>query len=147
MLDVTTEALHLVPAEPATPLRARVVNMHARANADRRRDDEAAHWSSEAIELARELRLPDVLADATTTLARIDERAGDPDSSREWLKTIVADARAAGEVAAELRGLFSLGSVAYDQGHLEEALEASTPPPPAPRRPPGRGRPTASTPG
>jgi len=122
VLDVTTEALHLVPAEPATPLRARVVNMHARANSDRRRDDEASRWSSEAIALARDLDLPDVLADATTTLARIDERAGDPDSSRALLETIVAEARAAGEVAAELRGLFNIGSLAYDQGHLDDAL-------------------------
>ena len=122
VLAATTEALHLVPAEPATALRARVVNMHARANSDRRRDDDAARWSSEAIALARDLGLPDVLADATTTLARIDERAGDPDSSRATLETIVAEARAAGEVAAELRGLFSLGSLAYERGRLDEAL-------------------------
>ena len=122
VLSATTEALHLVPAEPPTSLRARVVNMHARANADMRRDDEAARWSSEAIALARELDLPDVLADATTTLARIDERAGDPDSSRATLETTVSEARAAGEVAAELRGLFSLGVIAYERGRLDEAL-------------------------
>jgi DNA-binding CsgD family transcriptional regulator/tetratricopeptide (TPR) repeat protein len=126
VLTVTTEALHLVPAEPASPLRARVVNMFARANADRRRDDEAARWSSEAITLARDLGLPDVLADATTTLARIEERAGDPESSRATLRTTVAEARAAGEVAAELRGLFSLGGIAYEQGRHTEALAGYT---------------------
>ncbi|MEO8329748.1 MAG: helix-turn-helix transcriptional regulator, partial [Candidatus Nanopelagicales bacterium] len=121
-LAATTEALHLVPAEPPTALRARVVNMHAYANADRLRDDEAARWSGEAIEMARDLSLPDVLADATTTLARINERAGDPDSSRATLERTVAEARAAGEVAGELRGLFSLGAIAYAQGNLVEAL-------------------------
>jgi DNA-binding CsgD family transcriptional regulator/tetratricopeptide (TPR) repeat protein len=126
VLDATTEALHLVPADPPTALRARVLNIHARANSDRRRDDEAARWSGEAIALARDLGLPDVLADATTTLARIDDRAGDPDSSRALLETIVTDARAAGEVAAELRGLFNLGSLAYDQGRLDQAVAAFT---------------------
>jgi DNA-binding CsgD family transcriptional regulator/tetratricopeptide (TPR) repeat protein len=122
VLAATTVALHLVPAEPATALRARVVNMHARANADRRRDDDAARWSTKAIALARDLGLADVLADATTTLARIDERAGDPDSSRATLEATVAEARAAGEVAAELRGLFSLGGIAYERGDLDAAL-------------------------
>jgi len=122
VLDATTEALRLVPAEPPTALRAQVVNVHARANSDRRRDDEATRWSSEAIALARDLGLPDVLADATTTLARIDDRAGDPESSRAMLQTIIAEARTAGEVAAELRGLFNLGQLAYDQGDLDAAL-------------------------
>ena len=71
-----------MPDEPRPPLRARVLNMHARASSDRRRDDDAARWASKAISLARDLGLADVLADATTTLARLDERAGDPDSSR-----------------------------------------------------------------
>jgi predicted ATPase/DNA-binding CsgD family transcriptional regulator len=126
VLAATTVALHLVPQEPPTPLRARVVNMHARASADRRRDDEASRWSSTAIALARDLGLADVLADATTTLARIDERAGDPDSSRAMLETTVSEARAAGEVAAELRGLFSLGAIAYERGRLDEALTGYT---------------------
>jgi DNA-binding CsgD family transcriptional regulator/tetratricopeptide (TPR) repeat protein len=121
-LAATTEALHLVPADPATCLRAQVVNAHARANSDRRRDDEAARWSNKAIELARELNLPELVADATTTLARIDERAGDPESSRALLETSVAEARVAGDVAAELRGLFSLGAIAYERANLDLAL-------------------------
>jgi DNA-binding CsgD family transcriptional regulator/tetratricopeptide (TPR) repeat protein len=122
VLAVTTEALHLVPAEPLTSLRARVVNIYARANSDRRRDDEASRALSKAIALARDLGLADVLADATTTLARIEERAGDPDSSRAVLEATVSEARAAGEVAAELRGLFSIGGIAYERGRLDEAL-------------------------
>ncbi|MGZ4639239.1 MAG: ATP-binding protein, partial [Actinomycetes bacterium] len=122
LLAVSTEALRLVPAEPVTDLRARVVNIHARANADRNRDDDATRWSTEALLLARRLRLPDVVADASTTLARLDERAGDPDSSRVSLEKAISEARAAGEVAPELRGLFNLGGLHYELGHLGEAL-------------------------
>ncbi|MDQ1670889.1 MAG: hypothetical protein QOE40_2950, partial [Actinomycetota bacterium] len=100
VLAVTTEAMRLVPAEPVTDLRVRVVNIHARANADRHRDDDAARWSTEALTLARTLGLHDVAADAATTLARLDERAGDPESSRAALEATVAEARATGEVAA-----------------------------------------------
>ena len=122
VLAATTVALHLVPDEPVSALRARVINMHARASSDRRRDDDAARWASKAISLARDLDLADVLADATTTLARINERAGDPDSSLATLETTVSEARAAGEVAAELRGLFSIGGIAYERAQLDEAL-------------------------
>jgi DNA-binding CsgD family transcriptional regulator/tetratricopeptide (TPR) repeat protein len=124
LLAVTSEALKLVPAEPVTPLRARVVNAHARANADYHRDDDAARWSSEALTMARALGLADVAADAATTLARLEERAGDPQSSQAKLEKAVAEARTAGELASELRGMYNLGALHYEQGHLTEALDA-----------------------
>ena len=121
LLQVTTEALTLVPAEPASSLRAQLMSVHARANADRQRDDDAARWAADALAMARELGRPDVAADAATTLARLEERAGDPEASRLALERTVAEARAAGEVAAELRGLFNLGSLHYEVGRLAEA--------------------------
>jgi DNA-binding CsgD family transcriptional regulator len=120
-LRATTEAVRLVPSDPVTVLRAQVVNMHSRANADRRRDDEAARWAGMALDLGRHLHLHDIVADATTTLARVDERAGDPEASRRGLEQAVIDAAAAGEGAAELRALFVLGSLHYTLGHLAEA--------------------------
>ncbi len=122
VLQLTTEALRFVPAESQTPLRARVLNTHARANADRYRDDDAARWAGEALRLARELGLPDVIVEAGTTLARLDERAGDPESSRRALERTVVEARAGGEIAAELRGLFTLGGLHYELGRLAAAL-------------------------
>lgn len=124
VLAITTEAMRLVPDEPATPLRAQVLSIHAHANADRHRDDDAARWAGQAIELARELGLPDVAADAATTKARLDERAGDPESSQRILEHSVAEARAAGEVAAELRGLFNLAGLHFELGRLAEARAA-----------------------
>ena len=121
VLALTTEALQLVPDEPRSPLRAKVLSMHARANADRRRDDEAADWAVKAQALATELRLADVVADASTTLAHLDERAADPEWSRQTLEKGIAEARAGGEVAAELRGLYNLGQLHYEVGRLAEA--------------------------
>jgi DNA-binding CsgD family transcriptional regulator len=112
-----------VPAEPPSALRARVMHVHAVANADRNRDDDAARWSGEALQLARQLVLPDVAADASTTLAGLEERAGDPAASLAALEKAVAEAREGGAVAAELRGLYNIGNLHYEQGHLAEALE------------------------
>ncbi|HLH99391.1 MAG TPA: AAA family ATPase [Acidimicrobiales bacterium] len=123
-LQASTEALQLVPADPPTPLRALVANTHARANADRRRDDEAARWALTALELARQLDLPEIAADAATTLARIEEREGDPVASRRALEQAAADAAEAGDVSAELRALYNLGSLYYALGQQTEAARA-----------------------
>lgn len=121
MLAATTEALQLVSAEPATPLYAQVLSVHARANADRNRDDDAARWAGEALRLGRTLGLAGIVADATTTLARLDERAGDPASSRRALERIITDARATGDVTSELRALHNLGGLHFEQGQLSDA--------------------------
>jgi len=123
VLAVTTEALQLVPGHPPSALSAQLMALHARANGDRRRDDDAARWAAKALALGQELGLASVVADASTTLARLDERAGDPESSRQLLEQTVAQARAAGEVGAELRGLFNLGGLHYEYARHGEALE------------------------
>ena len=124
VLAVTTEALQLVPPEPPGALRAQIMSKHALANIDRARHDDAALWAGEALRMARELDLADVAADALTTLAGLDERAGDPEASEASLDRAVAEARSAGEVAGELRGSFKLGSLHYELGRLPLALDA-----------------------
>ena len=44
MLELTTEALALLPDDEGSPLRARLANAHARANLDRYRNEEAIRW-------------------------------------------------------------------------------------------------------
>lgn len=124
VLAVTTEAMHLVPADPPTPLRAQVLGVHARANSDRLRDEDASRWAEKALKMAEQLGLADVAADAAMTLSRLDERSGDPESALRTLLRGIDTARTAGEVAAELRGLFSLGSIYYEDGHLAQARSA-----------------------
>ena len=123
LLAITTEALQLLADEPPGPLLAKVMSVHARASADRRRDDEAAEWADRARTLARELRMADVVADATTTLSYLGESAADPEWAEKTLEKSIAEARAGGEVAAELRGLFSLGGLYFEIGRLAEARE------------------------
>ncbi|MGH3425303.1 MAG: ATP-binding protein, partial [Nocardioidaceae bacterium] len=122
VLEVTSEALALVPAEQMTPLRAQVMSLHALANADHQRDEEAGRWASEARQLAERLGLPGVVADATTTLGRLEARAGDAEASKRVFADVVDRARADGDVMAEVRGLHQLGGVHFEAGELDDAL-------------------------
>ncbi|HSF03940.1 MAG TPA: LuxR C-terminal-related transcriptional regulator [Solirubrobacterales bacterium] len=122
-LELTTEALGLVGQEP-TALRAKLLSIHAITNANRRRVDEAIRWADEAVHLAREVGLPKVVLNATTTLARLESQAGDPETSRRTFERIVAQARADGDVAAEMRGLNHLGALHYEVGRLDQAADA-----------------------
>jgi DNA-binding CsgD family transcriptional regulator len=123
-LQLTSDAMRLVPDDG--PLRARILATHARANRARDRDEEAWRWASAALELAAKLQLPSVLSDATTTLARVTpdlnpERAS---QAEQTLRTSIAQARDAGDVAAELRSSHGLGTLLYELGRLDEARKS-----------------------
>jgi DNA-binding NarL/FixJ family response regulator len=122
-LEATTEALSLVP-DDATPLRARLLSVHAHAAADRGRDDEAARHGVAALQLARDLELPSVVSYATTTLASIDQRSGDPAAALDALERIVAEARLTSDTGAEMRGLFLLGGLHHERAEYAEAQES-----------------------
>ncbi|HEX3708032.1 MAG TPA: AAA family ATPase, partial [Mycobacteriales bacterium] len=124
LLGLTTEAVRLMSDQPPSALHAHVLHVHARATFDRRRDDEAARWAGEALAMARALRLPAVASDSTILLAKIDERSGDAKSALAAVEAAVAEARAGGEPYAELRGLYTLGSLYFGQGQLTESMEA-----------------------
>ena len=118
-LRLTTEALQLAPDGP---LRAQAMAAHARASLFRSRGDEAARWAVRAVELARELGLAAVVADATTTLTRATWT--DLAEAERALRASIAEARAAGDAPAELRSTHGLGSVLYELGLLEQAQAA-----------------------
>ena len=122
-LPVSTEALTLLPDEP-TPQRARLLALHARALVDRGRDEEATRWAVEALELGQRLDVPGVVADATTTLAGIDERSGDPAAAERTLAAVVEQARRDGDAMGEMRGRFLLGTLQRDRGDSAGAREA-----------------------
>ena len=122
--ELTEQAMALVPTEPTTQLRATLLGVRARALAYRGRDEEAMGAANAALTLGQELRSAAVVADATTTMARLDERAGQPDASRRALAEIVERARVAGDAAGELRGLHNLGGVHFEAGEIPQALEA-----------------------
>ena len=122
-LELTTEALQLVGPEPGQ-LRARLLSVHAHANAVRQRVDEAVRWAAEAVDLARQVGLPKVALNAATTLAKLEERVDDPETSRRTFEDIVRQARADSDLPAELRGLHHLGALHYEHGRLDLAAEA-----------------------
>jgi DNA-binding CsgD family transcriptional regulator/tetratricopeptide (TPR) repeat protein len=122
LLGMTTEAVQLMADEPPSSTRAHALIVHARANADRSRDDEAVRWATEALAMAQSLQLAGVATDATLLLARLDERAGNPDAAKAAMTKAIAEAAAAGEQLAELRGLYNLASLDYGQGRLTQAL-------------------------
>ncbi|HVU61322.1 MAG TPA: AAA family ATPase [Mycobacteriales bacterium] len=124
LISLTTEAVRLMGDQPPSPLHAHVLDVHARAMYDRARDDEAARWAAEALQMARELQLPAVVSDVTILLARIGERSGDSHGALATVEAAVRDARAAGESYAELRGLYTMGSLLYGQGRVSEAIAA-----------------------
>ena len=121
-LPLTTEALGLLSTE-ATPLRAHVLGAHALASLDRHRDEEAIRWADEAIEIGNELGLTQVVADARTTLGRLDARTGDPESSKRTLSGVIGYARRTGDVTAEMKGLHQLAGVYYEAGDFDTALK------------------------
>ena len=124
ILGLTTEAMRLVSDEPPGPLSVQIHMVHARAMHERTRDDEAAKWAADALQLARELNLPEVVSDATILLAKIDERSGDAQRALTSVVAAIDEARLAGEALAELRGLYTLGSLQYSQGQIAAAIEA-----------------------
>lgn len=95
-------AIEALAGEPS-PVLASLHAKRARALFDDDDFEGSAQAADEAIQLARELELPSVTADALTTLARLDSIAGLGERSLERLDEVVRRAAADGDVEAELR--------------------------------------------
>jgi hypothetical protein len=65
-----------------------------------------------------------VVADATTTIAGIDERAGDPDAAEKALVGIIDQARRDGDASAEMRGRYLMAGLHHERGDLDAARAA-----------------------
>jgi DNA-binding CsgD family transcriptional regulator/tetratricopeptide (TPR) repeat protein len=120
---IASEALILVPADPPSALRAELLGILARAHLDFHRQD-VIPPATEALDLARRLNLPEVAAEAATTLARIQQGDEDLEVSAMHLAEAAAEARTAGERDAELRAMYGVGSVNFEAGRMADALAA-----------------------
>jgi len=123
VLAGTTRAVELISSDDPTALQARTFALHARANSASKNYDDAIRWAHEAMGIANRLGLRDVAADTVTTLAQVRRRLGDYDELEAALVRAVEQSEAAGDSATKLRGLYSLGSMYYEQGRLREALD------------------------
>ncbi|MEO5710154.1 MAG: AAA family ATPase [Nocardioidaceae bacterium] len=122
-LELTTQALELVPDEP-TVLRAQLLSLHARAHLWHGSDEDAAQQAMEALALAQKLDLPSLVADVTTTLAGIDDRAGDTETAQRVLAGIIEQAHRDGDTHAELRSRYLLAGLHHERGNLVAAKAA-----------------------
>ncbi len=124
--EATSEAIKLVPEDPASPLRARVASLHAQTSMVMGRYADATHWANHSLDVARSVGSPDAVADANTTLALLRRKAGDPEAALRTLSEAAEQARAAGETGAEMRSRYLLGSTYYEQGRVDDAQSAFT---------------------
>jgi DNA-binding CsgD family transcriptional regulator/tetratricopeptide (TPR) repeat protein len=122
-MDAAADALRLTPSEPSM-FRVRVAALYSRINLIRGREVEAERWAREAIDAAEALGTPAAAAEARTTLAMLKRRVIEPAEVTTQLREIVEQARATGELAAEIRSRYNLGSLFAEQGQLAEAEHA-----------------------
>jgi DNA-binding CsgD family transcriptional regulator/tetratricopeptide (TPR) repeat protein len=122
-MDAAADALRLTPPEPSM-FRVRAAALYSRINLIRGREVDAERWALEAIDGAEALGRPAAAAEARTTLAMLRRRVSEPDEVTAQLREIVEQARVNGELAAEIRGRYNLGSLFAEQGLLAEAEQA-----------------------
>jgi DNA-binding CsgD family transcriptional regulator len=119
-LRARARAVELVPAEPPTPLRARVTAAMAQALVNARRRDEARRWCEEALVAARGAASAADEADVLITLGMV-EQYDDPAGARSRFAAARAQAAGAGDPEVELRALYDDAEVGKQLGELASA--------------------------
>ncbi|WP_169787636.1 ATP-binding protein [Luteipulveratus mongoliensis] len=121
--DLIREAISWLESGEPTPVLADLYASLARALIIEDDFDGALLAGTEAASLARDLDLPTVATDAMTSIARLDDFAGDPESAERALREVVLQARAAGHVSAELRALHQTARVQARMDHFRDAFD------------------------
>jgi DNA-binding CsgD family transcriptional regulator/tetratricopeptide (TPR) repeat protein len=123
-LALTSEALHLVPENPPTAFRARLLAVHARVALIMGQEVDAERTAREAVEVSDAVGCRTTATDARTTLAQLARRTVDPLEAAHLIEDVVEQARASDDAASELRSRFSLASLWHEQCELEKAQDA-----------------------
>jgi DNA-binding CsgD family transcriptional regulator/tetratricopeptide (TPR) repeat protein len=119
-LRASARAVELAPAQPPTPLRARVTAAMAQALINAGQRDEARRWCEEALEVARGVGSGDDEADVLVTLGLI-EQYDEPAKARSQYVAARTRAAEAGNLEIELRALNNLAWLEYGLGNLATA--------------------------
>ena len=119
-LGAQTSALALVPAEPPTRLRGRVLAAMAQVLIDIGRPAEARGWCEEALAVARAVGSADGEADGLITLGRIEHYA-DPANARSLYVAGRSRAAESGNLEIEARALEELAWLDEELGNLAAA--------------------------
>ena len=122
-LALTSEALHLVPEDPPTAVRARLLAMHARVALIMGQEVDAERTARKAVEVSEAVGCGESANDARTTLAQLARRTVDPLEAAALIETVAEQARASNDASSELRSMFSLASLWHEQCELEKAQQ------------------------
>jgi DNA-binding CsgD family transcriptional regulator/tetratricopeptide (TPR) repeat protein len=122
-LRARARAVELVPAQPPTPLRARVTAAMAQSLIHAGPRDEARRWCEEALAVARAVGSAEVEADILVTLG-IAEQFSDPTKARSLYAEGRARAADAGNLEIEFRALLNLAWLEFGVGNLAAARAA-----------------------
>ncbi|MBB3083358.1 ATP-binding protein [Geodermatophilus sabuli] len=117
----STRAMALVPAQPPSVVRTWAAATHARTSYDVSRWAEGDAAADEALAAADALGLDSAWADTAVSLARV-RGFGDRVAVQARLEEALARARRSGDTDVELRVLFNLAVVPYEDGDLAGAL-------------------------
>jgi DNA-binding NarL/FixJ family response regulator len=123
VLALTSEALHLVPEQPPTAFRARLLALHARVALIMGQEVDAERTAREAVEVSAAVGCDASANDARTTLAHLARRTVDPLEAAALIESVVEQARASNDGSSELRSMFGLASLWHEQCELEKAQE------------------------
>jgi DNA-binding NarL/FixJ family response regulator len=126
VLALTSEALHLVPEQPPTAFRARLLAVHARVALIMGQEVDAERTAREAVAVSEAVGCRTSATDARTTLAQLARRTVDPLDAARLIEEVIEQARAANDGFSELRSRFSLASLWHEQCELEKAEAAFT---------------------
>ena len=120
-MDHFRQAMDLVPAEPPSALRARVVAGLARALSGARRYEEARKLCDEALATAKSVNSAEDEIHALITLAVLEQRHDNGAVARSLLNDAQKRAASIGARGQELRAQFSVGALELDFADLEAA--------------------------
>ncbi|MDT4913223.1 MAG: hypothetical protein QOC66_2351, partial [Pseudonocardiales bacterium] len=120
----TSEALHLVPVDPPTTFRARLLAVHARVALIMGQEVDAERTAREAVAVSEAVDCRNSATDARTTLAQLARRTVDPAEAARLIENVVEQAQTSGDAASELRSRYSLASLWHEQCELDTAQDA-----------------------
>ena len=121
--QATREALELMTDEPAGEFTARLAGLHAFVCLALGRRDEAGKWAARATEIADEAGVPHAAADARNTLGLL-LRGTHPEAALKQINDAREQARAAGDIASEIRSSSTRAGLLLEAGDLAQARTA-----------------------
>jgi DNA-binding NarL/FixJ family response regulator len=126
ILQACRRAVDLVPKDPPTPLRARVMVGLAEALFPARQHAEARRWCHEALKVARATDSGDIEAYVLIALGMAEFHHGDVDTARALLRDARARATGVRNRPLELRARHYLGALELELGNLDAACVVLT---------------------